>query len=119
MTPDLPAVLSPEDLHLQFERLRADMNIVQNELEQALGVWRSILGSEKQEAKKTLEDYEKRWEMEESQWQKDRQAYELKIQELEAFFKDQLTSTEKNAVRALTELDTAWQQERQRWQQTV
>jgi chromosome segregation ATPase len=119
MITDKPPVFSPEDILENFQRLRTDLSVVQNELDQALSVWRAILSSEKQEFKKQLEDREKEWDREESVWQKDRQAYEQKVQELEAFFHKQLVATEKNAVRALNELDTAWQQERLRWQQTV
>jgi chromosome segregation ATPase len=108
-----------DDLRTHFERLQADLNIVQNELDQALTVWRAILSTEKQEFKKLLEDREKVWDREEATWQKDRQAYEQKIADLEAFFNKQITTTEQNAVRALNELDAAWQAERLRWQQTV
>src|SRR4029077_20454587 len=101
------------------ERLQADLRIVQNELDQALGVWRSILTTEKQEFKKLLEDHQKAWDRDDQNWQKDRFAYEQKIKELEDLFNKQLTATEQNAVRALNELDSAWQQERARWQQTL
>jgi chromosome segregation ATPase len=118
MTDQQPS-LSPQDLRKNFERLQAELTVVQNELDQALTVWRTILMSERQEFKNILEEHEKNWEREENQWQKDRMAYEEKIQQLESFFTQQQQATEKNAVRALNELDTAWQQERDRWQQTL
>ena len=119
MATEKEAVFTPEDLRENFERLQADLNVVQNELDQALGVWRTLLSAEKQEFKKILSDREKAWSRDETQWEKDRQAYEQKIQDLESFFSSQLNTTEKNAVRALNELDAAWQQERARWQQTL
>jgi chromosome segregation ATPase len=118
-TDQQPPAFSPEDLRKSFERLQTDLNIVQSELEQALGVWRSILLTEKQEFQKVLDDREKAWAQEEAQWQKDREAYEQKVHELETYFKDQLLTTEKRAVHALNELDAAWQQERSRWQETI
>ena len=114
-----PPVFTPEDVRKNFERIQTDLNVVQNELDQALGVWRAILDGEKKEFAKLLEDREKDWDKDEQLWQRDQQAYRQKIDELETYFKNQLTVTEKNAVRALNELDAAWQQERLRWQETV
>ena len=119
VTGQQPPVFTPEDLRKNFERLQTDLNVVQNELDQALGVWRTILDGEKLEFKKLLEDREKIWDRDEMQWQKDQQGYRQKIDELETYFKNQLAVTEKNAVRALNELDAAWQQERLRWQETL
>jgi hypothetical protein len=119
MTTEIQTPFSPENLRKNFDRIQSDLNLVQTELDQALGVWRAILASEKEEFKKILEDREKTWDRDQTQWEKDRLAYEQKIQDVESFFTQQLATTEKNAVRALNELDAAWQQERQRWQQTV
>jgi chromosome segregation ATPase len=110
---------SAEDLKRNYERLRADLNVVQNELDQALGVWRALLASEKEEYQKLIQDREAAWQRDENQWEQDRQGYENKVAELEKFFKQQVADTEQKAVSALDELDAAWQQERSRWQQTV
>jgi chromosome segregation ATPase len=118
MITDQTPTVSPEDLQKNYLRLRTDLDIVQNELEQALTVWRAILENEKQEFHKTLQERATVWDREETQWEKDRTAYEQKIEELEKSFHKHLTETEQNAVRALDELDGAWQKEREKWQAT-
>src|SRR5437879_1057182 len=107
MITDTQAPFSLEDLRQNYERLQADLQIVQNELDQALGVWRSILAGEKQEFKKLLSNHQQAWDRDDQQWQKDRLAYEQKIKDLEEFFTKQLAATEQHAVRALNELDSA------------
>src|SRR5258707_15710601 len=118
MANETSAVFTPEDLQKNIDRLQSDLSVVQNELDQALKVWRPLLASEKQESRKLMDDHAAGWDRDEIQWQKDRQAYEQKIQELETFFQEKLTLTDKNAIHALNELDAAWQQERTRWQST-
>src|SRR5690349_21837665 len=98
MITDNPTTLTPEDLQDNIHRLRTDLQVIQNELDQALTVWRTILATEKQEFKKLLDEREKTWDRDESQWQKDRQAYQQKIIETGDFFTRQLSTTEKNAV---------------------
>src|SRR4051794_9755672 len=112
ITDQQPPAFSPEDLLKNFQRLQSDLALIQNEFNQALDVWRTILTSEKQDFQRVLAERETAWDREEAQWQKDRDIYQQKVSDLETYFNEQLRETEKKAVHALNELDAAWQQER-------
>lgn len=93
-------------------RLRSDIENIQRELDQAATVWRATLSDEKKEFGQLLQNKRHNWDEEEAKWQKQRDAYEQKIRELEAFFLNRLDLSERNAVRALNDLDDAWQRDK-------
>lgn len=108
-----------ENLGQSWERLRADLDVIQRELDQALSSWRSFLANEKKEFKGFVEAKQKIWDGQETEWQAQRAGYERKIQDLEEFFTSQLTASEQNAVKALNELDDSWQRDKILWQQSL
>ena len=110
LTADLPQTLT---------RLRSDLENVQRELDQALGVWRNALIAEKKEFQSLLQAKQLAWNEQESEWQRQRLAYEQEIQELESFFKTELAAREQHGVQALNELDDSWQRDKLLWDQAA
>jgi len=112
---EAPAPLT--SLSETVERLRSDLENIQRELDQALEVWRSTLITEKKEFQAQLQNQQQTWNADDRQWQRQREAYEQKIQDLQKTFDDQIALTEQNALRALNELDDSWQRDKLHWQQ--
>lgn len=104
-------------LNSSLERLRSDFENVQRELDQALGVWRQALITEKRDFQSTLQAKQRAWDEQEEQWQLQRRAYDEKILALQTTFQEQLTTTEQNALKALNELDDSWQRDKLLWSQ--
>src|SRR5579864_4857159 len=109
METEAPPVL--QNLSASVESLRSDLENVQRELDQALGVWRSALVNEKKEFQTLLQSKQLAWNEQDEAWAREREAYERKIAELETHFQTQLAVTEANALKALTDLDEAWQRD--------
>lgn len=99
------------------ERLRSDLENVQRELDQALGVWRQALITEKREFQTALVAKQRLWDDQETQWQRMRQSYEERILQLENNYQAQLQATEQNALRSLNDLDETWQRDKMTWHQ--
>lgn len=101
------------------ERLRSDLENVQRELDQALGVWRQTLINEKREFQSKIQGHQRAWEDDENRWQDQRKAYEDRVIQLETAFQAQLTTSEQNALQSLNALDQAWQREKLNWHQAA
>jgi len=99
------------------QHLRSDLENVQRELDQALGVWRAALIAERKEFQSLIQAQKDAWTQQDIQWQQEKATYEKKIHEAEEAFRKQLGQTEQNALRALNDLDDAWQRDKLIWNQ--
>jgi hypothetical protein len=95
-------------LHRDVEKLKV-------ELGQALEVWQSTLVSERAQFSELLAHKELAWAEQESQWARQSQAYEQRLEELKLDFEARLKQTEQNAAQALAQLDDDWQRDKLEW----
>jgi len=97
----------------QFEKLDSELRDIQKELSQAMDVWRTTLLTEKEELKSSFETKYADWKKQGQSFERDRIAYEQKIQELQHFFEGKLKLAEQNAFQALQQMEATWKAEKE------
>jgi len=105
----------PAEVSEQIQSVHAEVETLQRELHQALEVWHGALLGEKNQFDELLRHKESAWMEQEAEWQRQKQAYEQRIQDLQNEFDIRLKQTEQNAVRSLNELEDAWQRDKLTW----
>ncbi len=110
-----PLAAVPAEVTSQIEQLQAEIETLQRELGQARDVWRGTLEVEKKQFEEFVQHKTLAWQEQETQWLRQKLAYEQRIEELKTEFEARLKQTEQNAVRSLNELDDAWQRDKLDW----
>lgn len=108
-----PAVSA--DIHQQINEVHGQVESLERELAQALDVWKSTLGEEKQRFEELLSRKDLAAREQDAQWDNQTRIYDERIAQMKAEFEARLVQAEQNAARALTEIDDAWQRDKLTW----
>src|SRR6266700_3085331 len=107
--------VAPPEVLQNIETLNGQVANLQRELTQALDVWQTTLADEKKKFEDLLERKELASQEQDSQWARQRLAFEERLAEIKTEFETRLLQTEQNATRALSELDDVWQRDKLEW----
>ncbi len=107
--------VAPPKVLQNIETLNGQVANLQRELTQALDVWQTTLADEKKKFEDLLEHKELASQEQDSQWARQRLAFEERLAEIKTEFETRLLQTEQNATRALSELDDVWQRDKLEW----
>jgi chromosome segregation ATPase len=107
--------VTPPEISENIDLLNQKIEGLQRELVQAQEVWQTTLADEKKRFDELLERKNLAMQEQDSQWERQSQAYEARLAEVTTEFESRLKQTEQNAARALTELDDAWQRDKLEW----
>src|SRR5690242_11993758 len=105
----------PSEIAESIGKVHSDVQKLQQELHQALEVWRSTLAAERSHFEDLLKHKELAWAEQENQWAQQSREYEQRLSDLKTDFEARLKQTEQNAAHALAELDDDWQRDKLEW----